>query len=78
MILKTYSFFFFFQYRFVTKFDVVLIIAAIFLTIVRAIVLPINTIVFSDVLSVLVDRVYGHGISTKTILLHYFGGGRFL
>lgn len=45
---------------------------------IRALVMPIIMITFSEFTSLLVDRTRGVGVSSKTTLLPIFGGGKML
>lgn len=48
------------------------------MTLVRATVLSLNTLLYGDFLNILIDRINGEGTSSQTLILHYFGGGKIL
>lgn len=65
-------------FRFATKGDIVLIFIAIICATLAAFCLPFGLILYGEFTTLLVDREVNIGPSTKTFLLHMFGGGTVL
>ncbi|XP_055382556.1 multidrug resistance protein homolog 65-like [Condylostylus longicornis] len=75
---KSKSISYFSLFRFATSTEIFLLFLAFFVTIIKALTLPIMIIVYSEFTSMLVDRTYGSGTSSKTYLLPLLGGGQIL
>lgn len=66
------------QFRFVTKWDVILILIGIIFTLLKSIAMPLLIITYGEFTTLLVDRTLGIGTSSPTIFLPLFGGGKIL
>lgn len=66
------------QYRYASRWDLFVIILGVFCTLMKAFAVPWIIIVYGEFTSLLVERTYGIGTSSPTLMLKWFGGGRVL
>lgn len=66
------------QYRYATRWDLFVIFLGVIFTLFKALALPMVIIVYGEFTSLLVERTYGIGTSSPTLMLKWFGGGRIL
>lgn len=66
------------QYRFATQWELFLLAIAVFFTILKSFVIPLDLIVYSEITSKFIERSHGQGTSSPTHLLQLFDGGRIL
>lgn len=55
-----------------------MIVLGVIFTLFKALALPWIIIVYAEFTSLLVERMYGIGTSSPTLMLQWFGGGRVL
>lgn len=67
-----------FQYRFASRSDLVLLFIGVFFTLIKSCMFPFLTIIYGEFSTLLVERAYGMGTSSPTIILKWFGGGKIL
>lgn len=66
------------QYRYASHWDLFVIFIGVVCTLLKSLALPWTIIVYGEFAALLVDRSYGIGTSSPTILHKWFGGGRIL
>lgn len=66
------------QYRYAVAWDIVLISIGIACTFVKAMAMPVIMILYAELTTLLIDRTLEYGITSTTILLPIFGGGKIL
>lgn len=77
--IKTHSFFcFYLKYRFASRWDQFLLLIGLFTTFVKSCSWPFLILIYGEFTTLLVDRTYGIGTSTPTLVLEWFGGGKIL
>lgn len=67
-----------FQYRFASKWDLFLLFIGCIFTFIKACNYPFLITIYAEYTALLVDRTYGIGTSTPTVILKWFGGGKIL
>ncbi|XP_031637889.1 multidrug resistance protein homolog 65-like, partial [Contarinia nasturtii] len=65
-------------YRFASRSDLILISIGLFCTLIKSCTFPFLTLIYGEFTTLLVDRNYGSGTSTPTLVLKWFGGGKIL
>lgn len=67
-----------FQFRYASRWDLFVIFIGVMFTIIKAFTVPIAVMVYGEFTSLLIERMYGIGTSTPTIMLAWVGGGKVL